>query len=95
MKLNNTKHGNIKKKSQNKYKPIGPNDISPHVQKECYVQSKFPIMIIFDKSVAHGRVLNAWKKQHNPSLQKGDKEHSQSNRPISLTSVIRKKKKNH
>ncbi len=40
----------------------GPDDISPRVLKECSDQLEYPITLLFNKSLAQGRIPGAWKK---------------------------------
>ena len=72
-------------------KSTGPDDISPRILKECSDQLEYPITLLFNKSLAQGRIPGAWKKANiTPIFKKGDKKIALNYRPISLTSVVMK-----
>ncbi len=43
-------------------KSTGPDNISPRVLKECSDQLEYPLTLLFNKSLAQGRIPGAWKK---------------------------------
>ncbi len=52
-------------------KSTGSDDISPRVLKECSDQSEYPITLLFNESLAQGRLPGAWKKANvTPILKK-------------------------
>ncbi|MEG5283615.1 RNA-directed DNA polymerase, partial [Klebsiella pneumoniae] len=68
-----------------------PDDISPRVLKEYSDQLEYPITLLFNKSLAQGRIPGAWKKANiTPIFKKGNKKQAFNYRPISLTSVVMK-----
>ncbi len=50
-------------------------DIAPRILKECSDQLEYPITLLFNKSLAQGRIPGAWKKSNiTPIFKIGDRK---------------------
>ena len=70
-------------------KSPGPDGIHPRVLKELAEPLSLPLKILFDTSMAQGKIPKKWKvAEVKPIFKKGDKSSADNYRPVSLTSVI-------
>ncbi len=70
-------------------KSPGPDNIHPRILKEgCNILCK-PLSIIFTKSFLSGNLPSSWKQANICAIfKKGNKQHPNNYRPVSLTSVV-------
>ena len=70
-------------------KPVGSDEVSPWLLKECCAQLETPITNLFNKSLTQARVPHAWKRANiTPIFKKGEKKQAIKYQLISLTSVL-------
>ena len=70
-------------------KAAGPDEIRPIVLRELRVEIAPVIQLIFEKSLATGKLPSDWTKANvNPIFKKGDKGDPSNYRPISLTCIL-------
>lgn len=75
----------------NTKKAIGPDDISPHILKNCARELAFPLMKIFCSCLQEKMWPEQWKKARvTPIHKKNEKSDPKNYRPISLLSVVSK-----
>ena len=74
----------------NTNKSCGPDEIHPRLLKELSSEIAGPIAIIMNKSLEDGQLQVDWKKAFVSPIykNKGNKNHAENYRPISLTSVV-------
>ena len=70
-------------------KSPGPDGLHPRVLKEVAIEIARPLTMLFNASVVHGKIPEAWRKAEvKPIYKKGDKTEPGNYRPVSLTSII-------
>ena len=67
---------------------VGPDDISPHLLKECAGELAYPFFKLFQLSLSSCTLPDIWKTSNvSPIFKKGSHSNPLNYRPISLTSV--------
>ena len=70
-------------------KAAGPDKLQPRLLKELKDSLTKPLKLLFDKSIACGKIPSSWKvAEVKPIFKKGNKQSAENYRPISLTSVV-------
>ena len=70
-------------------KAAGPDDIPCSVLKQCASQLAVPLCILFEASLATGKLPEDWKKAKiAPIYKKGSRSKPENYRPVSLTSQV-------
>ena len=70
-------------------KSPGPDGIQPRVLKELAEPLSLPLKLLFDATLAQGKIPQKWKSAEvRPIFKKGDKSSADNYRPVSLTSVV-------
>ena len=68
---------------------MGPDNLHPHLLKQCAAELAYPLQIIFSRSLQEGRLPECWKSSLViPIFKKGSRSDPLNYRPISLTSVV-------
>ncbi len=69
-------------------KAMGPDNVHPHVLKHCAGSLTIPLSIIFQESIALGKLPIQWRSSNVTALfKKVDKLETGNYRPVSLTSI--------
>ena len=70
-------------------KSCGPDNIHPYVLQKNAAATSVPLELIFNKSLAEGKVPSDWKCANvTPIHKKGDRTNPDNYRPVSLTSQV-------
>ncbi len=73
----------------NTTKSPGPDGIHPRVLQELAAEFAYPLKMIFDKTLASGKLPSEWKQSEvRPIFKKGCKETPGNYRPVSLTAIV-------
>jgi len=67
----------------------GPDNIHPHVLKQCAIAFSFPLCLLFQQSIDSGFMPKSWKLANiTPVHKNGSKLSTNNYRGISLISVL-------
>ena len=70
-------------------KSSGPDGLHPRVLKELATVLSYPLKLLFDKTIAQGKLPSQWKvAEVRPIFKKGNKTSPGNYRPVSLTPII-------
>ena len=70
-------------------KSSGPDGLHPRVLKELSTVLSYPLKLLFDKTIAQGKLPSQWKvAEVRPIFKKGNKTSPGNYRPVSLTPII-------
>lgn len=70
-------------------KSCGPDGIHPRLLRELSNELALPLKILFEKTMAEGKLPHGWKRAEvKPIFKKGEKTKPGNYRPVSLTSII-------
>ena len=73
----------------NKKKSPGPDNMHPKLLQEVSAEVVKPLTLLFQKSIAEGKLPDNWKKANiTPIYKKGSRSEAGNYRPVSLTSVV-------
>ena len=75
--------------SLNSSKSPGPDQIHPRILKELSVEISYPLVKLFHKTLAEGKIPHEWKlAEVRPIFKKGVRSSPNNYRPVSLTCII-------
>jgi len=70
-------------------KSPGPDNMHPKLLQEVSAEVVKPLTLLFQKSIAEGKLPDDWKKANiTPIYKKGSRSEAGNYRPVSLTSVV-------